>query len=123
MIVQRGVIQMKINYKQVGDVQLPDLQMEKITLTEMYMKARMKYLEEDKPDLYFKLLTQNQMNNHLKEIQQEAEELEELLMNQMLESEKNLIPDKATAQMEWVGYMNNLKNRVQEMVLAQVVYN
>ena len=114
---------MKINYKQVGDVQLPDLQMDKITLTEMYKKARMKYLEEDKPDLYFKLLTQNQMNNHLKEIQQEAEELEELLMNQMLESEKNLIPDKATAQMEWVGYMNNLKNRVQEMVLAQVVYN
>ena len=48
--------------------------MEKITLTEMYMKARMKYLEENKPDLYFKLLTQNQMNNHLKEIQQEAEE-------------------------------------------------
>ena len=29
---------------------------------------------------------------------------------------------KAENQMEWVGRMNNIKNRAEEMVLAELVY-
>lgn len=117
------MIQIKINYKQIWEIQVPDLPMQEIKLTGKYTRARLNYLKDTKPDTYMKLLTSDLLKDHLRDIQQEAEELEELLMEQLLKSERNEIPDKATAQMEWVGYMNNLKNRVQEMVLAQVIYN
>ena len=29
---------------------------------------------------------------------------------------------KASAQLEWVGRMNNIRNRAEEIVLAEVVY-
>ena len=32
-------------------------------------------------------------------------------------------PDKATLQMEWVGYMNNLKHSAEEIVMAELIYN
>jgi len=32
-------------------------------------------------------------------------------------------PDKMTHQMEWVGYMNNLKAQAEEMIMAELIYS
>ena len=55
---------------------------------------------------------------HLHEIDEKAQTiLDEYIKN----GEKNA-PDKATKQMEWVGYMNNLKHSAQEVIFNELIY-
>ena len=55
---------------------------------------------------------------HLHEIDEKAQAiLDEYIMN----GEKNA-PDKATKQMEWVGYMNNIKHSAEEVIFMELIY-
>ena len=44
------------------------------------------------------------------------------MVAQMAEREGVTEALKASAQLEWVGRMNNIRNRAEEIVLAEVVY-
>jgi hypothetical protein len=57
------------------------------------------------------------------EIDQTARTQVEQTMQQMAEAEGVTEVLKAADQMAWVGRMNNIKNRAEEMVLNDLIYS
>ena len=87
-----------------------------------YGKLRLKYLLEHKKSEYTCLWLDNKLRSHLLEIDKTATERFDLLMKQLAKQENITEELKATNQMEWVGRMNNIKNRVEEIIFKELIY-
>ena len=68
------------------------------------------------------MLLSGKLDVHLAEINQQAEEMFFQLVEQMAQVEGVNEALKSTDQMAWVGRMNNIRNRAEEIVLSEVVY-
>ena len=68
------------------------------------------------------LLTSGELNAYLADIDRQAEELFLRLVKQMAEAEEITEKLKASDQMEWVGRMNNIRNRATELLTAELIY-
>lgn len=110
-----------ISYQQQGDYLLPELIIdEKRPSYGKYGMLRKTYLKKRDPGMYASLLLSGQLNAHLTERDVQARVLIDELVHDYLE--KHPAPDKATWQMEWVGYMNNVKLSMEEIVLNECIY-
>ena len=87
-----------------------------------YGRLRQTYLKEHWPALYSTMLLNGTLNQHLAETDQICSERMERLVTQMAQREGVTEALKASSQMEWVGRMNNIRSRAEEIVLAEVVY-
>lgn len=72
--------------------------------------------------LYADLLTSGELNAYLADIDRQAEELFLRLVKQLSENEGVTEQLKADNQMEWVGRMNNIRNRAIEVVNTDIVF-
>lgn len=116
---------MDIEYRKVGDYYLPNLVTpENIKNFKLgkYGKLRLKYLRDFKKAEYTILLMDNKLQKHLMQINKQANDRFEILMKQLAEKENIKEELKATNQMEWVGRMNNIKNRAEEIILKELIY-
>ena len=83
-----------IEYTKIGDYYMPNLVLEKeekITLNK-YGRLRLKFLKENKKTEYTIMFINGTLNNHLKEIQETAEEKVNLIVEQ-IKKENNLIEE------------------------------
>ena len=87
-----------------------------------YGKLRLKYLLEHKKTEYTILWVEDKLRSHLLEIDKTANERFKLLMKQFSEQENITEELKANNQMEWVCRMNNIKNRVEEIIFSELIY-
>ena len=71
---------------------------------------------------YYNLLTSGKLNSHLADIEEEAQSLFSRLVKEYAEKEGVTEQLKATDPMAWVQRMNNIRERVTEMVNAEVVF-
>lgn len=85
-------------------------------------QRRRQYLKQHHRVLYYNLLTSGKLNFHLAEIDKQAEEMFSRLVDQLAEQEGVTEKLKAENQMLWVQRMNNICNRVKEIVNAEVIY-
>ena len=116
---------MNIEYRKVGDYYLPNLVApENIKNFKLgkYGKLRLNYLKDFKKAEYIILLMDNKLQKHLMQIDKQSNDRFELLMKQLIEKENITEELKATNQMEWVGRMNNIKNRAEEIILKELIY-
>ena len=81
-----------------------------------------RYLKEHKRATYTTLLTSGKLNSYLADIDEQAEEMFFRLVEQMAEREGVTEQLKAENQMKWIGLMNNIRNRVIEVVNAELIY-
>jgi hypothetical protein len=84
---------------------------------------RRQYLKSHKKALFSSLLMSGKLNEHLYEIDQTANEYLERISKQMAEHEGVTEKLKAESQMEWVGKMNSIRNRVEEFIKADLIYD
>ena len=68
------------------------------------------------------LLTSSKLNAYLADIDEQAEDMFSLLVKQMAECEKVTEQLKADNQMEWIAQMNNICNRVREIVNSELIF-
>ena len=68
------------------------------------------------------MLLSGKLYEHLAEVEQTCTERMDLLVKQMAEREGVTEALKASDQMAWVGSMNNIRSRAEEIVLAEVIY-
>ena len=68
------------------------------------------------------MLLTGKLNEHLNQIDQEAREQVEMLMEQMAEKQGVTEELKAQDQMKWVRLMNNIKASAEEIILKNMVY-
>ena len=81
-----------------------------------------RYLKEHHRILYYNLLTACKLNGYLADLDWQAEELFSRLVKQMAECEGVTEALKAQDQMEWIGRMNNIRNRATEIVNNDLIY-
>ena len=80
-------------------------------------------MKQHRKVLYTNLLTSGKLNSYLADIDEQAEDMFLRLVEQMAEREGVSEQLKAENQMEWVGRMNNIRNRVMEIVNAELIYS
>ena len=111
-------------YRQKGDYLIPNLALPDEPKYQIGKYGRMyrSYLKEYRPILYANLLTSGTLHRHLAEIDQACNERMEILVSAMAKREGVSETLKASDQMEWVRRMNNIRNRAEEIVLTELVY-
>ena len=111
-------------YRREGDYFIPNLELPETEHYQIgkYGHLRQAYLREHRPVLYNTMLLNGTLNRHLAETDQICNERMERMVAQMAGREGVTEALKASAQLEWVGHMNSIRNRAEEIVLAEVVY-
>ena len=113
-----------ISYTLVGNYYVPNLvlkQEEKVILNK-YGRLRLNYLKEHKKTEYAILFMEEQLNKHLKEIQEVATKIVNDIMTK-LKAKRDLTEDmKDSNQLYWVGTMNSIKQQAEEIVLNELIY-
>ena len=110
-------------YTQVGDYLLPDLKLpEEQQTIGVWGQRHRRYLKEHRRAAYATLLTSGKLNSYLADIDRQAEAMFLRLVKQMAEAEGVTEQLKADNQMEWVGRMNNIRNRAMEIVNGELIY-
>ena len=110
----------KIEYIQVGDYLLPNLKVEKIYLNR-FGRAKLDYLKKHNYELYFKLLSKNELNDYLLKVQKEADDLYDRLVEEY-KIKWNVSEElKQNDQMKWVQMMNNIKKSIEEIVFRELI--
>lgn len=87
-----------------------------------YGRLRLKYLKQHRRALYLSLKTTFRLNEHLADVDRQAHDMVELLTSQMAQAEVIREALKATDQMGWVGEMNNIRSRAEEIVFKDIIY-
>ena len=115
----------KITYTQQGDYLLPDLKLPEQPKVEIgiWDKRHLKYIKHRLPILYTNLLTSCNLTAYLADIDEQAEDMFFRLVKQLAEKEGVTEQLKANNQMLWVRNMNNIRNRVTEIVNSELIYN
>ena len=115
-----------IEYIKHGDYYLPNLiDTASVSSSELgkYGRLRLNYLKKYKHAEYIILWSENKLREHLKYIDTAANSRFDLLMKQFAERENITEELKATNQLEWVCRMNSIKNRIEEIVINELIYN
>ena len=108
----------------LGDYPLPDLELpqEEQQPIGVWGQRHRRYLKEHHRATYATLLTGGKLNGYLADIDRQAEEMFLRLVKQIAAFEGITEKLKATAPMEWVGRMNNIRNRAMEIVNSELIY-
>ena len=112
---------MEITYTRVGDYYLPNLVAPESPKVGRWGMLRFNYLRKRREALYTIMLMENTLNPHLEEIDRQAQEMEQQLISQLAQQECVTEQLKAENQMEWVARMNSIRNRVDEIVLSELI--
>ena len=80
------------------------------------------YLKEHRPILFNDLILSGRLWTYLADLNEQAQERLSLIIEQMKETEVVTEEMKAADQMEWVGAMNSIRNRAEEIILREMIY-
>ena len=112
-------------YRQVGDYFIPNLILPDNGNYQIgkYGRMRRTYLKEHRKILYANYVVEGTLFKHLAEIDQACNERMETIVHTMAKQEGVTEALKEANQMEWVRRMNNIRNRAEEIVLHELVYD
>lgn len=115
---------MNISYTNKGDYLLPDLILEDKERFNIgkYGLLRLNYIKKYKLGLYFDLLVNDKLNEYLHNIDTTVMEKVQKLIKELAKKENITEGLKSSNQMLWIGKMNNIKNKVEEIVLKEYIY-
>ena len=111
-------------YTRVGDVQLPDLVLEEQPegWIGKYGIMRLEYLKKWKKGLYNDLLLSGKLQQHLLDINRDAQEEFETIVRQTAKAEGVTEELKKQDQMKWVRRMNSIRDRADEFIRHDLIY-
>ena len=115
----------KLIYKQNGDYLLPDLGLTEAEQQPLgkYGTMRMRYLEQNRPGLFTRLLLSGKLMGHLQETEATAQNRLESMMNALMKQNGVTEELKARDQMAWIGMMNNLKSQAEETIFSELIFD
>ena len=107
-----------------GDYRLPNLLLptEEERPIGVWGQRRLNYLKPHRKVLYYNLLTSGKLHSHLADVEEQAQDLFSRLVKEYAEKEGITEQLKATNQMKWVQKMNNIRERVMEMVNSEILF-
>ncbi len=113
-----------LDYTLHGDYYLPDIKNPETDSRPIgkWGRMHMAYLKERKPGLYSRLILSGKLYQTLAELNTQAQARLELIIQQMQHSEGVDERMKAQDQMLWVGRMNSIRERAEEIILAELIF-
>ena len=88
----------------------------------IWAQRHLNYIRRQKKSLYLDLYMSGRLNAYLAGINAQAEDLFLRTVKEMAVSEGVTEKLKAEDQMEWVGRMNNIRNRAEEIVSRELIF-
>ena len=112
-----------IDYILIGDYYIPDLKLpEENRPIGRYGRLHREYLKQEHPALYSSLILTGKLWTYLADLNEQAEERLDLIIEQMKAAEEVTEELKARNQLEWVGRMNNIRSRAEEIINSELIY-
>ncbi len=111
-------------YTRQGDYELPNLKIppEKEIEIGIWGQRYRRYLKRYHKIWYYNLLTSGTLNEHLAEVDQQAERVFQLLVSALSKQENVTERLKVNRPMEWVQKTNSIRNRAVEIVNNEWIY-
>jgi hypothetical protein len=111
-------------YEKQGDYLIPCLTLptEKETVIGVWGQRHLRYLKEYRRITYTNLLTRGRLNSYLADIEKQAQERFETLIEQMKQAQGITEQLKAENALEWVHRMNNIRACAKEIVEREIIY-
>ncbi len=111
-----------LSYTLHEDYYLPDLEINEEEPTyRKYGIMRKQFLKEHRSARYQYLVLTGKLTEHLNQVDKEAREKVEMLVEQMAEQWGVTEKLKMQDQMEWVRKMNNIRSRVVEIIDVELI--
>ena len=112
-----------IDYVLVGDYYIPDWNLpEEERRIGKYGCMHREYLKENNPMLYNDLILSCRLWTYLADLNEQVQSRLQLIINQMQKAESVTEKMKEDNQWEWIQRMNSIHNRVEEIVLDELIY-
>ena len=114
-----------ISYTLVGDVYLPNLVLphNNSETLGIWGQRYLEYIKNHRKPFYTSLKMQCKLDEHLREVDIRASEMYDRLLKQFAAREGITEELKAADMMQWVTAMNNITNRVREVVWNEIIHN
>ena len=107
----------KLNYIRCGDYYIPNIRLpEENRPIGRFGRMRREYLREHYPIRFDDLCLAGELWTYLADLNEQAQSRLEVIIEQMKASEGVTEALKANDQMAWVGAMNSIRNRAEEMM-------
>ena len=103
----------------IPDLRLPDEEEQPIGL---FGQRHLRYLKECRRTVYINLLTSGKLNPYLAEIDKQAQERFERLVEDMKQAQGITEQLKAEITLEWTGRINNIRACAIEIVDKEIIY-
>ena len=113
-----------MEYVLVGDYYIPDLKLpnEERPIGK-YGRMHREYLKEYNPMMFNDLVLDGQLWTYLADLNEQAQNRLDCIIAHMKEVEGITEELKVQDQMAWVGAMNSIRNRAEEIVSHELIYN
>lgn len=114
----------ELTYTRCGDYYIPDLKLSEQPEAPIgkYGRMRQRYLKEHRPGLYSSLILSEKLYPHLLEIDRAARERMDAMLPRMMEAAGVTEELKACDQLAWVGAMNSIRSRAEEIILSEMIF-
>ena len=112
-------------YELQGDYYIPRLELpaeKEERHIGVWGQRHLRYIREHKRVFYTNLLTSGKLQSHLADIEEQAENMYNRLIEEMAERQGVTETLKAEKPMEWIGLMNNIQACAREVVNNELIY-
>ena len=111
-------------YIRHGDYLIPCLTLpeEEQRFIGVWGQRHLRYLKEYRRGVYLNLLTSGRLNDYLADIEEQAQERFERLVEQMKQAQGITEQLKVENVLEWIGRMNNIQVCAREIVDKEIIY-
>ena len=114
----------ELTYIRCGDYYIPDIRLpEENRPIGRWGRMHRDYIKENNPIRFNDLCLSGKLWMYLADLNEQVQSRLELIIEQMKAAEGVTEDMKATDQMAWVGTMNNIRNRAEEIVTNELIYN
>ena len=122
--LEKTKIENGITYNLVGDYYIPALELpEEHRTIGRWGRLHKRYLEKAHPAVYQELVLSGKLWTLLADLDEQATDRYESIVEQMKEAESVTEKLKACDQMAWVRAMNSICSRAEEIILHEMIYS
>ena len=113
----------ELNYIRCGDYYIPDIRLPKETRPiGRWGRMHRDYIKDHNPIRFNDLCLSGKLWTYLADLNEQAQNRFERIIEQMKSAEGVTESMKAADQMAWVGAMNSIRNRAEEIILCEMIY-
>ncbi len=111
-------------YELQGDYYIPCLKLPDEEQVEIgvWGQRHLEYIKHHRKGFYTSLVLDCKLNRYLADINKQSKEMFDILIEQLKQAEGINEQLKADNQMEWVCKMNNMRDRINEIIYKELIY-